>query len=129
MSVSTEEKVSLEMTSDCTCTNEDETPSSDCFGCWDDAKWLFKDLMNDWRKATGVKWDSVRIDGYSMGWQRRSGEKVVPFERVLDTLTINGDFRLEFFKEGSSLKAFRYSHDEPTGAKFVFTLVEDEEED
>jgi hypothetical protein len=126
MSISTEEKITLEMSSDCTCTNEDGTPSNDCFDCWQDSVWLFKDLMNTWRKTVGVDWDTVRITGRGMGWQRSSGEAVVSFDDVLGALTINGDFTLRFKHEGTVLTATRSSHDEPTGAGFSFTLVQDE---
>jgi hypothetical protein len=64
-----------------------------------------------------------------MGWQHRSGEAIVSFDKVLNTLTINGDFNLRFKHEGTVLTATRSSHDEPTGAGFSFTLIKDEEEE
>jgi hypothetical protein len=64
-----------------------------------------------------------------MTWEKFSGEAVVPFDKVLDTLKINGDFTLLFKQEGTVLTATRSSHDEPTGAGFTFTLVKDEDED
>jgi hypothetical protein len=123
----TMEKHTVELTSDCTCTNEDGTPSNDCFDCWDDSVWLFKDLMNTWRKTVGVEWDTVRVTGKGMGWQRTSGEAVIPFDEVLELLKINGDFNLRFEREGKVLTATRSSHDEPTGAGFTFTLIKGEE--
>jgi len=123
----TMEKHTVELTSDCTCTNEDGTPSNDCFDCWDDSVWLFKDLMNTWRKTVGVDWDTVRVTGNGMGWQRKSGEAVIPFDEVLELLKINGDFTLRFKREGKVLTATRSSHDEPTGAGFTFTLIKGEE--
>ena len=123
----TMEKHTVELTSDCTCTNEDDTPSDYCFDCWDDSVWLFKDLMNTWRKTVGVDWDTVRVTGNGMGWQRKSGEAVIPFDEVLELLKINGDFTLRFKREGKVLTATRSSHDEPTGAGFTFTLIKGEE--
>jgi len=123
----TMEKHTVKLTSDCTCTNEDGTPSNDCFDCWDDSVWLFKDLMNTWRKTVGVEWDTVRVTGKGMGWQRTSGEAVIPFDEVLELLKINGDFNLRFEREGKVLTATRSSHDEPTGAGFTFTLIKGEE--
>lgn len=123
----TMESNAVELTNNCVCTNEDGTPSDDCFDCWEDSVWLFKDIMNSWRKAVGVNWDSVRITGKSMGWQGKSGEAVVPFEKVLDALKINGDFTLRFKQDGSTLTATRSSHDEYC-ASFSFTLVQDEAE-
>jgi hypothetical protein len=56
------EKHTVKLTSDCTCTNEDNTPSTDCFDCWDDSVWLFKDLMNTWRKTVGVNVTQIGFD-------------------------------------------------------------------
>jgi hypothetical protein len=127
--MNTMEKVTVELTTDCICTNEDGTASDDCFDCWDDSVWLFKDMMTSWRNTVGVDWNTVRITGRNMGWQYSNGEAVVPFNRVLDALKINGEFTLRFKHEGTVLTATRSSHDEPIGASFSFTLVEDEDED
>jgi hypothetical protein len=124
----TMEKHTVELKSDCTCTNEDGTPSTDCFDCWQDSVWLFKDLMNTWRKTVGVDWNTVRITGRNMNWDKVSGEAVVSFDKVLDTLKINGDFTLRFKQEGTVLTATRSSHDEYC-AGFSFTLIKDEDED
>ncbi len=78
----------VELTSDCTCTNEDGTPTDDCFDCWQDSVWLFKNMMHTWRETVGVKWDTVKITGTQMNWDRVSGEAIVPFEKVLDALKI-----------------------------------------
>lgn len=123
----TMESNAVELTNNCVCTNEDGTPSDDCFDCWEDSVWLFKDLMNTWRKEVGVDWDTVRVTGKGMGWQRLSGEAVIPFDEVLELLKINGDFTLLFKREGKVLTATRSSHDEPTGAGFTFTLIKGEE--
>lgn len=117
----------VELTSDCTCTNEDGTPSDDCFDCWQDSVWLFKDMMHTWRETVGVKWDTVKITGTQMNWDRVSGEAIVPFEKVLDALKIRGDFTLRFKQEGTILTATRSSHDEYC-ATFYFTLIEDEDQ-
>jgi hypothetical protein len=83
--------------------------------------------MNTWRKTVGVEWDTVRVTGTGMGWQRTSGKAVIPFDEVLELLKINGDFTLRFKREGKVLTATRSSHDEPTGAGFTFTLIKGEE--
>jgi hypothetical protein len=85
--------------------------------------------MNTWRKTVGVDWNTVRITGRAMNWDKVSGEAVVSFDKVLDALKINGDFNLRFKQEGTVLTATRSSHDEPTGAGFTFTLIKDEDED
>ena len=124
--MNTVDKITLEMTSDCTCTNEDGTPSTDCFDCWDDSVWSFNEMMTDWRKTVGVDWNTVRITGRNMGWRSTSGEAVVSFDDVLNALKINGDFTLRFKHEGTVLTATRSSHDEYC-AGFSFTLIKDKE--
>jgi hypothetical protein len=122
----TMEDTTVKVTSDCTCTNEDGKPSDECFDCWEDSVWLFKDMMNTWRKTVGVDWNTVRITGRSMGWRKTSGEAIVSFDKVLDTLKINGDFTLRFKHEGTVLTATRSSHDEYC-AGFSFTLIKDDD--
>jgi hypothetical protein len=129
MNVNSKEKITLEIDSYCVCTNEDGTPSDDCFGCWQHSMLLLDDLMNDWRETINADWNTVKIVGHAMGWQRRSGEAVVPFNKVLKSLTINGDFNLNFVYEDETLTVIRSSHDEPMGAKFLLTLIADEEEE
>lgn len=102
--------------------------SNTCMGCWDDSKEDFYQAIYEWRKEVGVDWNLVRIDGSAMGWTRSKGSAVVPMERALDALTIRGDFRIEVKLKGKELSARRYSHDEPTGASFFFTLVKGEED-
>lgn len=99
-----------------------------CMGCWDDSKEMFYQSLYEWRKEVGVSWNLVRIEGSAMGWTRSKGSAVVPLERVLEALTIRGDFRIEVQLQGKSFSARRYSHDEPTGASFFFTLVKGEED-
>ena len=63
-----------------------------------------------------------RINGRAMGWTRADGFVVVKGAQVIEALSLNGDYRLEFIFESSELampvRAVRYSHDEPMGAYF-----------
>lgn len=102
--------------------------SNSCMGCWDDSESNFYDALYEWRKEVGVAWNLVRIDGSGMGWTRSQGSAVVPLDKALKALTLNGDFRIEAKWDGKTFGARRYSHDEPTGASFFFTLVKGEEE-
>jgi len=115
------ENLAVTLQSDCVCTNEDETPASDCFGCWDDSIYLFNELISQWRERAGIDADSVRISGKAMTWQRLDGHAIADLDTLYKTLTINGDFRLTFTLEGETLTATRHSHDEPTGCSFSFT--------
>ena len=116
----------IELTSDCTCTDEDGVVSNDCFGCWDESESMFYEALNDWRKEVGVDLNWIRVNGVGMGWQSKSGSAEVEFDKALKSLTINGDFRITAKWEGKTFTASRASHDEPTGsAKFKFTLIKE----
>lgn len=68
------------------------------------------------------------IAGRNMNWTHASGFTVVTHNQVIDSLIINGDFRIEFtLTEGSdTFSAVRYSHDE-NGAGFeIRPATEDE---
>lgn len=102
--------------------------ANSCMGCWDDSESHFYDAIFEWRKEVGVDRDMVRIDGRGMGWTKSMGSAVVPIDKALKALTLNGDFRIDVEWSGRSFSARRYSHDEPTGASFYFTLVIGEED-
>lgn len=118
--MNTMQKQQITIQSDCTCTNEDETPSESCYGCYDDAVDNLKYLIDDWAKGQGNDFSNVRINGTAMGWQRESGYAMAPLYRISEALTIRGDFTITFTLEDGNLTAVRSSHDEPTGAFFTF---------
>lgn len=118
----------IELTSDCSCYDE-EGNTTDCFGCWEDSEELFYEALEGWRRKVGVTWDLVRIDGVGLGWNKDSGYAIKRFNEALKALTINGDFRITATWDGAtSFTASRASHDEPTGgARFTFTLIREED--
>lgn len=123
--MNTMQKQQVELQSDCTCLNEDETTwSESCYGCYDDAVEDLKYLITEWADAQGKEFSNVRIDGSAMGWQRESGYAMTPLYRISEALSIRGDFRIVFTLESGTLTATRYSHDEPTGASFTFKPAE-----
>jgi hypothetical protein len=71
----------------------------------------------------------LRIAGSRMGWQARSGYKVIKatHKELWDALTFSGDWTLSYVLEGDSLTVTRYSHDEPTGASFTIKPDKGEE--
>jgi hypothetical protein len=118
--MSTLEKQQVVVESDCTCLNEDETPSDSCYGCYDDAVDNLKYLITEWADAQGKEFSEVRIDGTGMGWQRESGYAIAPLYRIAEALSLRGDFTITFTLLNKELTATRSSHDEPTGASFTF---------
>jgi hypothetical protein len=63
-----------------------------------------------------------------MGWLRQEAWTVTDVNSLVDSVRLNGDFTLNFTLDGVHLSAVRYSHDEPTGAPFVFNLVTEEDD-
>ena len=119
------EKQIFELTNSCTCANEDGCYTDDCFGCYEDDKSNVEYLLRDWATANNFDGDNqlVRIEGRGMTWQNRDGSTVIEFESIIDTLQINGDYRLTFTLDGENLTVSRGSHDE-YGAFFKFTIVQ-----
>ena len=130
MSVITEKKVTIELESSCTCTDEQGNWLGECFGCWQDNLEYFNELFEEWKQVVAFDEnnDVVWIEGTAMGWQRRSGYAVVPQNKVIDALSINGDYRLAITFDNDNFTCVRYSHDEPTGASFTMTKHTSEEE-
>jgi len=120
--VDTLEKQVITLESNCTCTNEDESPSDDCFGCWDDSLSNLEYLKEEWLKRLGgEKFSLVVSHGKGMGWMKTSGMAQVRFDELHRAVTLNGDFTITFTLEGKELTAVRSSHDEPMGgARFRF---------
>jgi len=83
-------------------------------------EWVENDL-EEYCKANACEY--IRLDGSRMGWQARSGYKVIKATRkdLLDSLTFSGDWSLNFIRSGESFTITRYSHDEPMGASFTIT--------
>lgn len=72
-----------------------------------------------------------RISGRNMGWTHRSGFLITKSDLIIESLRINGDYRLVFtFTDvltATTVKVVRYSHDEPMGAYFEIEKATDEE--
>jgi len=88
---------------------------------------VLSENLKNWVEANGKPSTTIRIDGSLMGWQRLDGYAIKDLEDLPHALEINGDFRIEYVRNGKDLTATRYSHDEPTGASFTFSFVPDEE--
>jgi len=139
--MSTLEKIEVEISNGCECRYCDACglggESDLCPECatetrfmnyCDGACWEYKIdeleeyLMPDFMSANGNP-EYLRIEGKRMGWQARSGYKVIKatHKELWDSLTFSGDWTLHYVLEGGSLTVTRYSHDEPMGASFTIT--------
>lgn len=84
-----------------------------------DWEWA-QEAIAEWAVEANVS--HFYIEGMDMGWRRLSGHIVVPFDKLAEAFSLNGDYRVVFtITEGKkdTLKAVRYSHDEPCGASFI----------
>ncbi len=135
-----------EITNNCVCEEyDDETgeskldeqgypiPSQECFGCYEDAMANLKyEVIKPWLDANGYDEDTELVArGTGMTWQRLSGYATTTPKKMVDTLSLNGDWTLQFTlaDNGKTLSVVRYSHDEPTGTGAITFAPKPEDED
>lgn len=120
-------KQTASVSTDCQCENEDGSMAEDCFGdCYEWQKEGVFELLGEWQLLNGVTEDDVIvIVGQKMGWQRLTGSKVTDILSLDSALSLDSsDFRIEWYLEDETLTARRWSHDEPTGTGlFTFTIL------
>lgn len=123
----------FEISSECSCVefdeDENESQSSDCWGCFDDDLDNFKyEILNPWLEANGWDEDTViLVQSLNMNWNKVAGWTNARASEVVKALTLNGDFTLRYTLEGKDLTCVRSSHDE-LGAEFTFTYAKENEE-
>ena len=96
-----------------------------CFGCGD---WMTDDaiaLLDEWQRLNDYP-GAVIIQGIRMGWRALSGyafirdsDSLKISRELLDKLTLDGDFTLNFSLTGKVCTIKRTSHDEWPGAEFT----------
>lgn len=128
------------LATECECEIYDEetgefrpSDGTECFGCYDTA-WddFIENLYTPWLAVIGADDATrIRIDGTGMGWMRMSGWASVSARDIHSTMGLTGDYRIEYYFDGTTLTARRWSHDEPVGTGvFTFTLdANNEDED
>ena len=127
------------LSTDCQCHDEEDSSPHYCDGCGDWMQEGTLELFSYWLERNGDP-QRVRCNGSAMTWQRLDGYAIIESEayhyyatrkpmprKLLEALTLNGDFTIRYTLEGNTLTAIRYSHDEPTGARFEFIAEEEEE--
>jgi len=126
-------EMTVELSTECDCTfideNEIEIQVTDCSGeCWTaEYEYFHNEFLPLWLRANGLDEDEiVRLEGSHMTWRNVSGYRDIEANKLVDSLTISGDFRLTFTLSSDylTLKVRRGSHDEPMGAYFVVTKSE-----
>jgi hypothetical protein len=121
------EKLTASVTTDCLCENEDGTPQDYCDNCYEWQKEDVFSLLGEWYLANGIDEDDpILIKGSGMTWQRLDGFKWTTPMELDGALSLDGDFRIEWYLEDGELTARRWSHDEPTGTG-LFTFIHHKE--
>ena len=122
-----------EVTTDCTCTDENEQPiTGDCWGwCLEYAEQDVAFLIEEWLERNQITDDpdevTVLVTTEAMNWNNVSAHAISAADKLIDLLKINGEYRLRFKLQRDDLIIVRSSHDEPTGALFtVGIIVEDD---
>ena len=93
-------------------------------------EWDYNNALEDMTEVLVSGADHYYIEGRGMGWQGLSGFIVVAANDAPRALMVNGDFRIVLWgdsDEPSKFRAFRYSHDEPTGASFTLRPATEQE--
>lgn len=121
-----------EITTDCTCVDENEKPrEGDCWGwCLEYAEQDVAYLVEEWLERNQVTNDpdevTVLVTTEAMNWDRVSAHAISKADKLVDLLKINGEYRLRFKLQHTELSIVRYSHDEPTGSLFTIGIIVDE---
>jgi hypothetical protein len=120
-----ETKLTASVTTECLCENEDGSPAEECFNCFEWQKEDVFELLGLWRAGNDISEDDVIvIVGESMGWRKLTGSKTTDILSLDSALSLDGDFRIEWYLEGNTLTARRWSHDEPVGTGlFTFAIL------
>jgi hypothetical protein len=114
--MTTIEKYTASVTTDCLCEDEYGQPAGECVNCYEWQKEDVFELLGMWQTLNDIDEDDhILIDGSGMGWQGQAGFKWTTMLELHGALALNGDFRIEWYWEDGQLTARRWSHDEPTG--------------
>ena len=118
-------KQTVSVTTDCLCENEDGTPlEGSCDGyCYEWQKEDVFTLLGEWYVVNGIEEDDpILINVDAIGWTNASAYKWTTPMELDGALSLNGDFKIEWYLEDTTLTAKRWSHDEPMGTGlFHFT--------
>lgn len=124
--MNTTNKQTVSVTTDCLCGEGDtDTLTEYCSGeCYEWQKEDVFALLGEWQLLNNVDEDDIiRINASSVGWQGRSGYKDTDILELHGALSLNGDFKIEWYLEDTTLTARRWSHDEPVGTGlFTFEI-------
>lgn len=127
------EKQHFTLTNECICTVTDqdtgeivldeygdEKRSDYCYGCYEEELDVFHQFfLDEWLERNDADRDTrIIVCSEAMNWNKVAGYASVSAKDLVDTLSINTLWSLEFTLEEKTLTAVRRSHDE-LGSFFV----------
>jgi hypothetical protein len=130
------EKQHFTLTSECVCTKFDEetgeemvdeygdpVPSDYCHNCYEEELDVFNEfVLDEWLARNDSDRDTrIIVCSEAMNWNKVAGYASVSAKDLVDTLSINTLWSLEFTLDNKELTAVRRSHDE-LGAPFVVAI-------
>ena len=136
------EKQTFTLTNDCVCTKFDEetgdemvdeygdpVPSDYCHNCYEEELDSFHEfVLDEWLARNNADRDSrIVVSTEAMNWDRVSAYASVSAKDLVDTLSINTSWILEFTLDEQLLTVTRRSHDE-YGSFFTVSFEPEETE-
>jgi hypothetical protein len=120
------------ITTECSCADYDETtdtsyPSDFCNGCYEQSVFEAEAIMFEWRRRNFYEGEYVLVQASHLTWESIRINKVVHLENLITLLKLKGEYTLYVQLDGKDLTIRRTSHDEPTGAFFDVSFIEDDE--
>lgn len=117
------------LSTECSCETYDAengegiVPADECFGCYEDEQQLLAEAIDAIIEAETV--DAYIVNTERARWTNTGQNFTIEAtgKNVIDCMKLNGDYRIEFYLDGSTITARRWSHDEPTGTG-LFTFQE-----
>lgn len=97
--------------------------AGDCFECFDDMSEPVLEVAAAWFAANPSEADLYTIAGENLGWQRRSGYKVIDAsDNVIDAIAVDTTWRQTWTinpTPGGEFTATMSHHDVPTGSSYT----------
>lgn len=102
------------ITNDCTCCDENNEPTLDCYGCWDSEVDNFYYEFRTFFDSNEDKW--WHVEGLPLWNRTLSGKfRADTAEKFLQSITVDASWRLSCFVQDNVMHATLSHHDVPMG--------------
>lgn len=118
------------LSTSCTCIEYDDItdqyyPADFCDGCYESTKFAIEALVFTWAERNEYTNDVVLVSSEACLWNNIKISRVIDSDRLVEFLSLNGEYTLYVQLDDKTLSVRRTSHDEPTGAYFSVSMVDD----